>query len=75
MPEATIASFILRFTQETRVDTEPSRGVWRGVIRHVQTNEEIRFVEVADALAFISRYIDIGAEQESTTIPEKQGES
>ncbi|MGD1994858.1 MAG: hypothetical protein PVI59_16820 [Anaerolineae bacterium] len=75
MPEATIASFILRFTQEATLETEPSGGAWRGVIRHVQTNEEIRFAQVADALAFIARYIDIGEEQEAGIHSTLQDES
>ncbi len=57
MPEATIASFILRFTQE-----QPSAGEgapWRGVIRHVQSNEQAHFVRIEDALAFIAHYVDI----------------
>jgi hypothetical protein len=43
MSEATIASFILRFTQEYASGTETAYGAWRGVIRHVQTQEEMRF--------------------------------
>ncbi len=59
MPEATIASFILRFTQEHAPETGVPAGPWRGVIRHVQTSEEIRFVQMEDALAFVARYVDL----------------
>ena len=62
MPEATIASFILRFTQEHDSEAEPSGVAWRGVIRHVQTNEQIRFIQIEDALAFVARYVDIKSE-------------
>lgn len=64
MPEATIASFVLRFIQEHVPESESPTNAWRGVVRHVQTSEEIRFVRVEDALAFIARYVDIT--QEST---------
>lgn len=74
MPEATIASFILRFTQEATSETEPSGPVWRGVIRHVQTNEEIRFAQMADALAFIARYIDLGEGHEAKISPPQPDE-
>ncbi len=59
MPEATIASFILRFTQEHSSKAEPPCAAWRGVIRHVQTNKEIRFTQIESALAFVARYVDI----------------
>jgi len=59
MPEATIASFILRFTQEHSSKADPPCAAWRGVIRHVQTNKEIRFTQVESALAFVARYVDI----------------
>ena len=59
MPEATIASFVLRFTQDHTARSDPVYTAWRGVIRHVQTNEEIRFTQIDGALAFIARYVDI----------------
>ncbi|MEW5956565.1 MAG: hypothetical protein AB1801_02495 [Chloroflexota bacterium] len=59
MPDATIASFILRFTQEQTSGSEAAARGWRGVIRHVQTQEEIHFVQIQDALAFMARYIDL----------------
>lgn len=59
MPEATIASFVLRFTQEHTPEAEPPCAAWRGVIRHVQSNEEMRFTNIESALAFVARYVDI----------------
>ena len=59
MSDAMIASFILRFTQEQPSHTRSAVGAWRGVIRHVQTEEEIHFLRILDALAFIARYVDI----------------
>ncbi|MBN1811670.1 MAG: hypothetical protein JXA14_07535 [Anaerolineae bacterium] len=59
MPEATIASFILRFTQEQAPEACTDIGPWRGVIRHVQSNEQAHFLHIEDALAFMSHYVDI----------------
>jgi len=60
LPEAMIASFVLRFTQEQAPDeAQAPSATWRGVIRHVQSNEEIHFTHMENALAFIARYVDI----------------
>ncbi len=58
-----IASFILRFTQES--GPSPSSRPWYGVIRHVQSKEEVHFVHVEEALEFIARYVDIAPEGET----------
>lgn len=53
-----IASFVLRFTQELWQDPEREPHVrWRGHIRHVQGDEEKRFVDFAEALMFIQMYL------------------
>lgn len=62
MNETTIASFVLRFTQEYAPE-DRGRAAWRGVVRHVQSDQEIHFTRVADALAFISRYVQLGDDQ------------
>lgn len=57
-PQTNVASFVLRFMQETTdavANTSPSG--WRGVIKHVQTNDEQHFTRIADALAFIAHYV------------------
>ena len=64
MPEATIASFILRFTKEHGAEDERVTPPWRGVIRHVQTNEEARFTQIEDALDFLARFVDIAPNEE-----------
>jgi hypothetical protein len=38
----------------------PDVARWHGVIVHVQTNEVKPFTHLADALAFIDRYVPIG---------------
>lgn len=58
MSETTIASFILRFTQEYTSEAEPAVP-WRGVIRHVQSDDEFHFTQLEDALTFIARYVDL----------------
>lgn len=54
MTETVVSSFILRFTQETDADAP-----WRGVVRHVQSDEEARFTRIDEALRFIGRYVDL----------------
>lgn len=65
MSETVISSFILRFTQESDAD-QP----WRGVVRHVQSDEEARFTRIEEALRFIGRFVDVGGE--NTTANEEQ---
>lgn len=56
-----VESFIVRF-----IENQPASGRkegltnWRGVIVHIQSNESKGFSRLADAIAFISRYIRIG---------------
>jgi hypothetical protein len=53
-----IVSFVLRFTQDLWQDSQGDPHLqWRGQIRHVQGNEEIRFTDLTEALAFIQRYL------------------
>ncbi len=57
MPDPLIASFVLRFM----LDQEAGAGsnTWRGVIRHVQTNDELHFSGLKEALTFIQRFVEI----------------
>ncbi len=56
-----VESFIIRF-----IENRPAPGRkddlsdWRGVIVHIQSNKSRGFVKLADAVAFISRYVRIG---------------
>jgi hypothetical protein len=54
MSETVISSFILRFTQESDADLP-----WRGVVRHVQSDEESRFTRIEEALRFIGRFVEV----------------
>ncbi len=59
MSETAVTSFIIRFIQE-QDDNETG---WRGLIRHVQTSEEIRFTNMTDALKFMANYVELGTEK------------
>ena len=53
-----VASFVLRFTEELWQDEEGEPHVqWRGHIRHVQGDEEDRFTDFTEAVAFIQHYL------------------
>lgn len=67
MSETKIASFVVRFVQEADADDGEGAAAagqlaapWRGVIRHVQSREEVRFTEMEEALAFMGRYVALG---------------
>jgi len=59
MSETAVTSFIIRFIQEQN-DTNAG---WRGLIRHVQTSEEIRFTDMTDALKFMANYVELETEK------------
>ena len=53
-----IISFVLRFTQDSWQDTQGEPHIrWRGYINHVQSDDEVRFTDVSQALAFIQGYL------------------
>ncbi len=58
--QTNVASFILRFVQE-EIGNQPSptKADWHGLIKHVQTDTEERFTRLVDALAFMTRYVDL----------------
>ena len=62
MLETDVDSFIMRFvqerpTQEKNLTNGPPAASWHGVIRHVQSKEEIRFTQIEDALRFVANYV------------------
>ncbi len=57
MPDTLIASFVLRFMLDQEGGAAPNS--WRGVIRHVQTNDELHFSGLKEALSFIQRFVEI----------------
>lgn len=60
--ETNVVSFVLRFVCDDSADRAslPGRcGAWHGVVRHVQTNEELHFARWAEAEAFIRRHVSL----------------
>lgn len=55
MSETAVTSFIIRFTQEPAAE----RARWRGLIRHIQTDQETHFTRIEDALHFIAQFIEL----------------
>jgi hypothetical protein len=59
-----VESFVLRFVQDAPSNGADSVRQWHAVVVHVQTNEEKTFTDFADAVAFISRYVQIEKKDE-----------
>jgi hypothetical protein len=53
-----ISSFIIRFVDATRL-THEARSTYRGVIRHIQSGDELSFTRWAEATDFIQRFFPI----------------
>ncbi len=59
-PEPHLVSFVLRFVYDQPSGTATAAATrWHGVIRHVQSNEELHFIRWADAVAFIERFAQL----------------
>lgn len=65
MSESQISSFILRFIQESDTNTAPVPRPWRAMIRHVQSDEQLHFTHLDEALAFIGRYVDLETHEDT----------
>lgn len=50
-----ICSFVIRFVREPKDESAKAR-LYRGAIRHVQTDEEVGFTQWQDAVNFIQQY-------------------
>jgi hypothetical protein len=61
MNETKIVSFVVRFLEEESAPAAPR--TWRGVIRHVQSREEVGFLSIEEALAFMARYVSLEANE------------
>ncbi len=58
--ETKLVSFVVRFVCDQPPGDPPGPADdWHGLIRHVQSNEELHFVNWADAVAFIQRYVNV----------------
>ena len=52
-----IKSFVIRFVVDETLSDKESQPLYRGAIRHIQSDEEINFSNWEDAVAFIQRYV------------------
>jgi hypothetical protein len=52
LPKTTSATFVLRFWRETTA----GKIRWRGSIKHIQSGEEIAFLQIETMLNFLNRY-------------------
>lgn len=57
-PQPDIASFVLRFVQESNQGS-PSKDAYRGFIRHIQSDKEFAFTHWNDAVNFIRQFVSI----------------
>jgi len=60
--EANLTSFVLRFVSD-QATPDQTAVTWRGVIRHVQTNQERAFTRWAEAEAFIQQYVELNIDE------------
>jgi len=56
-----ISSFVIRFVIDDNSGETPdlTHSLYRGAIRHIQSEEEIHFNSWEDAVAFIRRYVPL----------------
>ena len=71
--ETAVDSFVLRFVHELPgSDGNQGAPTWHGIIRHVQTDAELRFTDIDDALTFIAAYVPLPAPDEQPVAGEGQ---
>ena len=57
-PQKDIASFTMRFVQQRWKDTDGEPQLqWKGYIRHIQSDDEITFVDFSHAVQFIQEHL------------------
>ena len=55
----TISSFVIRFVVDGASDEGTTSSSYRGLIRHIQSEEEINFSVWQDAVEFIRRFVPL----------------
>jgi hypothetical protein len=55
MMDQDLVSFVLRFVREAG---EEQQARWRGVVKHVQSNNEASFSQFSEALTFMQGYVN-----------------
>ena len=58
-----ISSFVIRFVMDSSVDTAQNSPSYRGVIRHIQTDEEVNFIHWEDVEKFIRRFVPLDSQE------------
>lgn len=53
-----IFSFVIRLVQDAHVEDKTLQPAWRGLIRHVQSNEERHFADFSEAVTFMQHCLD-----------------
>jgi hypothetical protein len=56
MTETVVTSFVIRFTQDQE---NAAVAPWRGLVRHVQSNQESHFTQIEEALNFMADFVDL----------------
>jgi len=52
-------SFVVRMTKEPRdIEVQDSTGAWRGLVQHIQSGSERRFLRLEDLFEFIESYVE-----------------
>jgi hypothetical protein len=57
--ETNISSFLIRFVDATQ-PADQTAPAYRGVIRHIQSGDELSFTRWAEVTDFIQRFFPIG---------------
>jgi len=60
-----ISSFVIRFVVNGPASSAQDQPVYRGAIRHIQSDEELNFNRWEEAVTFIRRYVPLEAENGS----------
>jgi hypothetical protein len=55
----TISSFMIRFIVEDSSGRESPQPAYHGVIRHIQSAEEINFIQWSEAVEFMRRFVPL----------------
>jgi hypothetical protein len=67
MPDTEVDSFVLRFVRDYASESSSVGIIWHGVIRHVQSGNELRFTSTQDAIGFLNNYVGFATLDEQET--------
>jgi hypothetical protein len=65
-PSPNISSFVIRFVVDSAAG-ERSHPLYRGAIRHIQTDEELNFSNWEEAVNFIRRFVPLETEKDQSS--------